>query len=276
MGSILSAYILPHPPIMIPEIGGGREVEISSTINACKKVSKEISQLQPDTIVIISPHGLSLADQICISTMEDLKGDFRNFDRKDIKLEFQNDLELTELIIQKSREKHFPLEEIDEDSVIRYDITSVVDHGSLVPLYYVNQNYNDYKLVHISMGFLDYEYLNEFGGIIREAIEASDLRCVIIASGDLSHKLEEEGPYGYNQYGKVFDTQIVNILKTSKLSEFMNIAEDIIEEAAQCGLRSFITLAGCFAQNKIQTEILSYEGPFGVGYCVAKISESYG
>lgn len=42
-------------------------------------------------------------------------------------------------------------------------------------------------------------------------------------------------------------------------------------EAGECGLRSFSFLLGILEESKInwKPEVLSYEGPFGVGYLVA-------
>ena len=42
-----------------------------------------------------------------------------------------------------------------------------------------------------------------------------------------------------------------------------------MEEAAECGYRSILMLLGVFEGLEIETEVLSYEGPFGVGYAVA-------
>ena len=40
--------------------------------------------------------------------------------------------------------------------------------------------------------------------------------------------------------------------------------------AAECGLRSFVTLGGFLGKDAtVDPQVLSYEGPFGVGYMVA-------
>ena len=38
MGNILGYYLMPHPPVIVPDIGMGREKEIDSTSNACNKI----------------------------------------------------------------------------------------------------------------------------------------------------------------------------------------------------------------------------------------------
>ena len=53
---IAGAYMVPHPPLIIPEIGKGREREIQKTVDGYREVANRIGQLRPETIVLISPH----------------------------------------------------------------------------------------------------------------------------------------------------------------------------------------------------------------------------
>lgn len=94
-----------------------------------------------------------------------------------------------------------------------------------------------------------------------------------IASGDLSHKLKNDGPYGFNPSGPKFDARLIELLQAKKVKEILNLNPDFVECAGECGLRSI-----CFALGALegagadwQPEILSYEAPFGVGYLVAKL-----
>jgi len=49
----------------------------------------------------------------------------------------------------------------------------------------------------------------------------------------------------------------------------------LLEGAAECGLRSFITLGGFLGDDAlVEPQVLSYEGPFGVGYMVAHFGRS--
>jgi len=50
-----------------------------------------------------------------------------------------------------------------------------------------------------------------------------------------------------------------------------NLDHELIEKAAQCGYRSILILLGVLNNVSYQTEILSYEAPFGVGYLVANL-----
>lgn len=95
-------------------------------------------------------------------------------------------------------------------------------------------------------------------------------KIALIASGDLSHRLKVDGPYGFHEQGPLFDKKLIASLKNSDVKTIIGL-ENAFPEAGECGLRSFCFLLGILEGAKIgwQADILSYEGPFGVGYLVA-------
>lgn len=272
MGKILGHFIMPHPPIIVSEVGKGEELDASSTIEACFKVAKEISELKPETIIIITPHGPMFRDAIALTDSNHISGDFGNFNAPDIEFDITIDLSLTESIKNYAHGMGVPIVAINEDIAGRYNISHELDHGAMVPLYFVNKEYNHYKLVHITYGLLSETDLYKFGMSIKQAVELSNTNVVIIASGDLSHKLNEKAPYGYSPEGKVFDEKILDLLKSGDVMEVFEMDKDIIEAAGECGLKSFDILLGTMEGRKINGEILSYEGPFGIGYGVMRFN----
>ena len=53
MGKILSAYLMPHPPIIIKEIGKGEEKKLRATIESMEYIAEDVRQKRPDTIIVI-------------------------------------------------------------------------------------------------------------------------------------------------------------------------------------------------------------------------------
>jgi aromatic ring-opening dioxygenase LigB subunit len=98
-------------------------------------------------------------------------------------------------------------------------------------------------------------------------------RLAWIASGDMSHRLKEDGPYGFHPSGPKFDKEFINLLKKKDIPAILNLDQSLVEEAGECGLRSFCMLLGALEEEKAnwKPKILSYEGPFGVGYLVARL-----
>ena len=64
----------------------------------------------------------------------------------------------------------------------------------MVPLYFIRQQYADFRLVRIGLSGLPLEEHYRLGQMIQRAVEETGRRAVYIASGDLSHKLQPYGP----------------------------------------------------------------------------------
>lgn len=272
MGKILGYYVMPHPPIIIPEVGKGEEKKAKKTIDACYKISEEIEKMKPDTIIVITPHGPLFKDAIAIRDKDELTGSFESFGVEKVTMKLYGNRALTNAIFINAHGEGIPTILIDKKREEIYDIEEKLDHGAMVPLYFVNKNYNNYKLVHITYGLLHDTELYRFGEIIKEVVEKSNFNAVVIASGDLSHKLSPDGPYGYMEEGKIFDEKIISLLEKGNVEEIFCLDKGIAEKAGECGLRSFYILLGIINGKDFSGNTLSYEGPFGIGYGVMKLN----
>lgn len=270
MGKIVDYFAMPHPPIIIPEVGHGEEKKIKKTFDACQRVGKEIAEIKPDTIIIVTPHGTMFSDAISLSYEKSISGSLKQFRAPEVAMNFEIDLDLTLRIIDKSNEKDIPTAELTTSFLKKYGKAYELDHGSMVPLYFVNDKYSSFQLVHITYGGLSPMQLYRFGKVIKEAVEESSKNVVFIASGDLSHRLKDEGPYDYNPNGEKFDAEIINLLTKGDVAGVFNMNCETIENAGECGLRSYYVMLGAMEGNEIEGKLLSYEGTFGVGYAVMR------
>lgn len=265
--SILGAFIVPHPPLIVPQIGRGEERKIQKTIDSYHEVARQIAELNPDTVIITTPHSILYSDYFHISPGTKAKGDFRRFGARDVSFLVEYDAEFVKELEASAKRKH-----IDAGTLGERDPN--LDHGTMVPLYFINQNLKEYKLVRIGLSGLSVLDHYRFGRCIRETADKLNRKAVFVASGDLSHKLKEDGPYGFAEEGVLFDKEITEAMKKGDFLKFLNFSPDFCEAAAECGLRSFIIMAGALSGLKVEPEFLSYEGPFGVGYgvCAFKIA----
>lgn len=256
---ILAGFMLPHPPLIIPEVGRGQEQAIKKTTEAYRKAAQEIASLKPETILLLSPHQTMYADYFHISPGRNAAGDFGRFGAKQVRLEVTYDTEFVKYLggIAGSKDLHAgTLGERDKK----------LDHGTCVPLWFVNQYYTEYRLVRAGLSGFSLACHYRLGQCIREVSELLDRRTVIIASGDLSHRLKEDGPYGYRKEGPEYDARIMDIMGQGAFGELLSFPESFLECAGECGHRSFTVMAGAFDKTAVDAKRLSYEGPFGVGY----------
>lgn len=261
--NILAGFLLPHPPLIIKEVGRGQENEIEKTIEAYRQVGQKISELKPDTMVIISPHSIMYSDYFHISPGSLAHGDFSNFGvEKSFSLQVDYDQDFVKSLSERAMGQGIMAGTQGEKS-------KVLDHGSSVPIAMIKEYYGAFKVVRIGISGQSLVQHYRLGKIIAQTAKTLNKKIVVIASGDMSHKLLAEGPYGYAPEGPVFDEKIQHIVKTGNFQELLEISGQFCEEAAECGLRPLVTLAGALDGRDVDSKALSYEGPFGVGYLVA-------
>lgn len=269
---IYNFFLMPHPPIMIPEVGKGEEKKIQSTVDACTQVGESIANIAPDTLILITPHGPMFSDAVAISNEAVIQGDLSGFGVPQVSMEIQIDTDFTDRIIEQAGRQGLPVVPINRQSAQKYSIRANLDHGSLVPLYYIRKKYRAFKLIHITYGMLSKEALYQLGEMLQQIAQENGRRTVMVASGDLSHRLLDSGPYDYSPYGIKFDKEILAKLSEGDVQGIMDMDPTMVEEAGQCGLRSIYIMLGAMKGLKIHGEILSYEGTFGVGYGVMRFA----
>ena len=256
---ILAAFMVPHPPMIIPEIGKGSEAQIVETIRAYEQTADELAALAPETIIITSPHAVMYADYFHISPGTHASGSFRRFMAPQVKFSESYDEELVERISILSDREEFPAGTLGERD-------AALDHGTMVPLWFIRKKYSGGKIVRIGLSGLPLTDHYHLGQLIADAVEDLGRRAVIIASGDLSHKLQSYGPYGYAPEGPEYDRRIMDTCSRAAFGELFDFDETFCEKAAECGHRSFVIMAGAFDGVQIKAKALSHQDVTGVGY----------
>ncbi len=256
---IIAAYMVPHPPMIVPEVGRGGEAQIATTMRAYEKVAREIAALKPETIVISSPHATMYADYFHISPGRGAQGSFARFRAPRVRFDVAYDHELVRTIERLAVSAGLP-------AGTQGQRDPELDHGTMVPLYFIRQYYEDFRLVRVGLSGLPLEDHYRLGQLIRAASEETGRRVVFVASGDLSHKLKSYGPYGYAPEGPEYDARVMDVCARAAFGELFDFDEAFCERAAECGHRSFVIMAGALDGVDVAAEQLSHEDVTGVGY----------
>ena len=260
--AVLAAFAVPHPPMIIPEVGKGSEREILETTRAYERVAGEVAALRPDTLVITSPHALMYADYFHISPGSGAAGSFRLFRASGVSFSEQYDTELVSRIAALADAEDFPAGTLGEKD-------AELDHGTMVPLWFIRKQYTGGKIVRIGLSGLPLTAHYRLGQLIARAAEDTEKRVVLIASGDLSHKLQVYGPYGYAKEGPEYDSRIMDVFSRAAFGELFDFNESFLNKAAECGHRSFVIMAGAFDGIRVKATVLSHQDVTGVGYGIA-------
>lgn len=262
--------LLPHPPVIVPEIGGKNSEKINNIARAMIRIGEDIKEAGIETLVFITPHGNVFSDVIsCLATTR-LYGDFAHFGCTGIKMEAENDLVLLKNLAKSAADDKIDFLIVDEENAGKYGLNPYLDHGISVPLYFLEKaGVENIRLLPISIGGLSILKLYSFGQAIARAADTINRRIAVIASGDMSHRLKEDGPYGYNPKGPQFDRMIKEYLERSDVEAILNISEDIREEAGECGYRSVVIMLGALDGRDFTVRHIEYADSFGVGYLTA-------
>ena len=268
---ITGAIMVPHPPIILPEVGGGEEKKIKATFDAYEEAARFVASNKPDTIIVTSPHSVMYADYFHISPGRGAKGNMGNFRAPQVSFNVDYDNELTDKLARKALHLDFPAGVLGEKD-------ASLDHGTMVPLYFINKYYTDYRLVRIGLSGLSLPEHYRFGKLIKEVCDELDRKAVFVGSGDLSHKLLAEGPYGFTPEGPQYDDRIMDVMGRGAFLELFDFDESFCEKAAECGHRSFCIMAGALDGCGLEIRRLSHEGTFGVGYgiCTYEVTDGSG
>lgn len=256
---IVAGFMVPHPPLIVPEVGRGGEAVVEETIKSYERVADEIARIKPETIVISSPHSILYADYFHISPGKTAYGDFGAFRAPQVKFEIDYD---DRFVMQWAN--HAAVNEIDAGVLGERDAD--LDHGTMVPLYYIMKKYTDFKLVRIGLSGFSLATHYRMGMLCSKVADELDRSVVYVASGDLSHKLKEDGPYGFDPMGPVYDERIMDVMGKGAFDELMDFDEVLCDGASECGHRSFVMLAGALDRKKVRIERLSHQDVTGVGY----------
>lgn len=254
--SMVFGAVCPHPPLLVPQVGGDRLKEVSKSKRALEEISLRIKAKNVDTIVIVTPHGAVGQAAVPVYTGHVFEGNFAQFGQSRPNYSFKGDPELGLAVVKDTQLASACSE-------------TLLDHGVLVPLHYSYAAGIKKPLLPIAVAFMPLSKLFEFGKSLAKTADRLGRNIALIASADLSHRLTTDAPAGYSPRGKEFDDKLVALVENYNVSGILKFDPDLAEDAAQDALWSLAILLGALDGKNARPEVLSYEGPFGVGYLVA-------
>ena len=254
------AALMPHPPIILPEVGRGREAEAGATLDGIKRLIEELRTLpKPEVLLVLSPHHPYAHGSLLLNNAPRITGNLGRFGAPEVSL----DAEVPQEALERLR---LHLAEADVPVTVGAVEDLTKDHGTLVPLAALAALWPEGPppIIAASPSGLTPEQAFNVGKALRKFAPLGSWG--LLAGGDLSHRLLPTAPAGYNPQGKVFDAAVVAALQSGNARPLLTFSDESLDAAGECGLRSVLILLGLAG---VPLDVLSYEGPFGVGYCTA-------
>ncbi len=263
MSGIVAGALTAHPPILLPEVGGAESQRVQATAQAMQELDNILVTASAALAIVISPHSPSSMTSLPVRRANRLAGDLARFRAPQVRVEAEVDLELAATLIIDAQRAGFALTWAED---------SELDHGVVVPLHLLPRTMTDKRCVFLGVSGWPLHRFVDFGTWLQQRLQ--DRPAILIASGDLSHRLTPEAPYGFRPEGLVFDRLVIDALRGDEWERIEGMDPDLVEEAGECGLRPLGILLGAARAAGLTSRVLSYEGPFGVGYPVVAFTAS--
>src|ERR1700674_195696 len=257
MPGIVAGALVAHPPILLAEVGGAQSQRVRATADALRELDGILSAVEADLAVVISPHSPSSMTSLPVRRGANAGGNLARFRAPNVQVQAQVDLGLAAALIADGTRAGFSLTWAEQTEL---------DHGVVVPLHSLPRTMANKYCVFLGVSGWPLHRFVEFGAWLQGRLR--DRSAILIASGDLSHRLTPDAPYGYRPEGAVFDRLVIDALREQDWKRIEGLDADLIEEAGECGLRPLAILLGVARTAGFRSRVLSYEGPFGVGYPV--------
>lgn len=258
---IVFAALVPHSPLLAPGVGKEKRDALSATLKAYAEVQRALEAAKPETLVIISPHAPSYPDAFSANMAPKYVGTLKQFGDHQTTVEAKGDFLLLDRLQRELRAENVPF---------TLSSSEELDYGFTVPLLLLAEHLTDWKLIPVSPSRLDAQAHADFGRKLNQILHRENARVAIIASADLSHKLNESSPGGKSVEGPAFDATMRSKLNALDLEGLLALDAQAVEAAGQCAYRPAVTLLGMLEGMNVHPTELCYESPFGVGCLTMK------
>lgn len=280
---IKAACILPHSPAIASE-DGADESPFAATIDSMAKVARWISEMDPDTIVVVSPHAPSYSNYFLLSSGGGARG-FLGIPKSvkgrlseallaikpslfaDEVIDVEYDEELVREIVSQAKGMNVLAGTAGQK-------TRTLDVGVTVPLHFIKKCCPGKKIVRCATSGLPMVEHYRLGKCIQKAACSIDRNVVVIASADLSHRHGQTEGFGYAPESETFDNLIVDALVKADFLEILKVDGRISERVGECGCRAIAVLAGALDKANASSSVLTYEHPYGIGSVVVSFRNS--
>ncbi len=276
MSGLIFACIAPHGSMIIPLLGEKGAEKALATRAAMEELGRRVAAAQPETLVVITPHGHRVDG--CFSLLNNRRvqgtlGPEPESNGHSFTLTFEVDKELNAAIVEEARALDVPVARLSYAVPDDPAYVQPLDWGVTVPLWFLGAMFHPQPRVVIACpdrGNMPWELFPLFGLAIRKAAETLDRRVAFIASADLGHAHDAQGPYGYDIASKEFDTALIDAVKAQDLARLLEFDLDWLKRASTDSYGQILNLYGAIRGTNFRGEVLSYEVPTYFGMmCVA-------
>jgi aromatic ring-opening dioxygenase LigB subunit len=261
---LVFAAIMPHGGEIIPELAED-PLLMAHTRAGMMSIGSEFTAAGIDTVIVITPHGQIYQDVITVSCCKTAAGALDGPRDERVGASFTVDTDLANALLNHPT---LPLVGLttDDDTV-----AFPLDWGALIPLLFTaDTDESACKVVVLAEDpGLSRNVLVAAGKHIAQMAEASDKRIALIASCDLGHAHDADGPYGYHPASKVHDERFVQVVAENRLEALLDWDDAFLEDAKVDAYWQTLMLYGALTVVPMSVSFHTYEAPTYFGMLTA-------
>ena len=253
--------LLPHPPIIVPDVGRERLGDCMGTVDACRDFARRMAATRPDRLFMVSPHSPRQGNAFGLWSGDRHQGDLGRFGASGSAVDLPNDPEMVAALSRAAGARGLTAWSISPEPL---------DHGAVVPLWFLVEAGWDGPTCLASLPWRATPAAMEaFGHALADAVATLPGRAALVASGDMSHRCKPDAPAGFHPRAVEFDRTLTDLIAAGRLDAIGAIDPELRELAAEDAADSSQIVAAAIGYRPHAEEVVSYEHPFGVGYLVA-------
>ncbi len=253
---IVFAAIAPHSPLLAPGVGKEHTEKHVETLRAYRELAESLFMAKPDSLLIISPHAPMYPDAFSGNVAPTFTGVLKDFGDHGTSIPAKADFLLLDHIHRGMRQEGVP-----------FTMTSAeeLDYAITIPLLLLGDAATKPKLAPIGISGMDGRLHYDFGQKLKNVLQAENSRIAVIASADLSHRVNPNSPQGALPEGEAFDRFVREKVVNLDGAGFLAADQNMLEKAQQSGYKPIAVLMGILDGMNVKPKELAYEAPFGVG-----------
>lgn len=264
--SVCFAALMPHAPVLVPPVGRDRIHEVAQSVAAMRAAARRLVGAQPAALVVVSPHSPRRTGAFGIWGGCRCRGTLAAFGAAEVRVDLPADPRLAGVIAREASAREIATWAIGEGEL---------DHGAVVPLWFLVEAGWHGPTVVVSLNYPGEAGVAEFGEAVGSSAGSCGSRIALVASGDMSHRLTRSAPAGYEPSAFEFDRWLINTILCGDYPSLDHVDPALELLAGEDALDSVLLAAGACGFDATGHEVLSYEGPFGVGYGVAILHDTH-
>lgn len=256
---------MPHAPVLVPAIGGRHGNQAAASVGAMAEAARRVVKDAPETVVLISPHSPRRRGMFAIWDGTRVSGSLSQFGAPAAAVDLPVDKTLAGMIACEAEARGVTIWRLND---------AALDHGVVVPLWHLADAGWRGPVVLFGLNYPGEPGLTELGEAIRAAAQNAGRRVAVVASGDMSHRLQPGAPAGFHPRAKDFDGAFIECLRAGDYRKLRHLDPDLRDLAAEDAVDSTLVAAAAVNWDAAGHEVLNYEEPFGVGYGVAILHQA--